>query len=377
MSGVRHYGRARRVRARHRDLARPVRRHRHVRARAGGRGAARRVRPARPRLPGPAAGAVVEADLQRDREHGRGAHRPAARRRRSPASTSTTDLGHLVHDLMDEGKAVAAAAGVELHEDPWEMNVHAVRRGETLAAEGALRPRAVDARGRPRAAAPTEVDFITGALVREAASTASRCRCTRPCTGSSRSARRDAREGRVVGCGAVGSLFAANLGTLDDVEVWAYDLWQAHVDAINAHGLRLSGAGEVVGQRAGDDRSAALPPATSASSRPRACTPTRRWPRPRMRSQQGAVCSVQNGAGNEELVAEHVQQVIRGTTFPAGPRDRAGPRRLGHEGRHAHRPVRAEPGADGRRSRRSPTPAPAAGCRRTRSRTRAAPSGAS
>ena len=37
---------------------------------------------------------------------------------------------------MDEGKAVAAAAGVELHEDPWEMNVHAVQRGETLAAEG-------------------------------------------------------------------------------------------------------------------------------------------------------------------------------------------------------------------------------------------------
>ena len=28
----------------------------------------------------------------------------------------------------------------------------------------------------------------------------------------------------VVGCGAVGSLFAANLATLDDVEVWAYDL---------------------------------------------------------------------------------------------------------------------------------------------------------
>ena len=32
----------------------------------------------------------------------------------------------------------------------------------------------------------------------------------------------------------------------------------------------------------------------------------------------GAVCSVQNGAGNEELVAEHVREVIRGTTFPAG-----------------------------------------------------------
>jgi len=30
------------------------------------------------------------------------------------------------------------------------------------------------------------------------------------------------------------------------------------------------------------------------------------------------VCSVQNGVGNEEIIAEHVHYVIRGTTFPAG-----------------------------------------------------------
>ena len=34
-----------------------------------------------------------------------------------------TDLGHLVRDLMDEGKRVAEAADVELYEDPWEMKV--------------------------------------------------------------------------------------------------------------------------------------------------------------------------------------------------------------------------------------------------------------
>jgi 2-dehydropantoate 2-reductase len=32
----------------------------------------------------------------------------------------------------------------------------------------------------------------------------------------------------------------------------------------------------------------------------------------------GSVCSVQNGIGNEEAIAEHVFRVIRGTTFPAG-----------------------------------------------------------
>ena len=52
----------------------------------------------------------------------------------------------------------------------------------------------------------------------------------------------------VIGCRAVGSLFAANLAQLEDVEVWAYDASSKHVDAINANGLRLSGAGEVVGR---------------------------------------------------------------------------------------------------------------------------------
>jgi 2-dehydropantoate 2-reductase len=64
-----------------------------------------------------------------------------------------------VHDLVDEGMAVAAAAGVELHEDPWEMNVLATRRGS---AHYPSMLEDVEAHRR------TEVDLITGALVREA-----------------------------------------------------------------------------------------------------------------------------------------------------------------------------------------------------------------
>ena len=85
----------------------------------------------------------------------------------------------------------------------------------------------------------------------------------------------------IVGCGAVGSLFAANLATLDDVEVWAFDLYQAHVDAIEREGLTLSGAGDVHARLRATSDPGRCRPATSGSSPPRRCTPRRRSRRPR------------------------------------------------------------------------------------------------
>ena len=70
-----------------------------------------------------------------------------------------SDLGHLVRDLVDEGKAVASAAGVELHDDPWEMNVLATQRGHR---HFPSMLEDVEARR------PTELELINGALVREA-----------------------------------------------------------------------------------------------------------------------------------------------------------------------------------------------------------------
>ena len=69
------------------------------------------------------------------------------------------DLGHLVYELVEEGKRVAVAAGVELHEDPWEMNVLATQRGSRHY------PSMLED---VQAHRPTEVDQISGALVREA-----------------------------------------------------------------------------------------------------------------------------------------------------------------------------------------------------------------
>ncbi|MHB8470695.1 MAG: ketopantoate reductase family protein [Gaiellaceae bacterium] len=122
----------------------------------------------------------------------------------------------------------------------------------------------------------------------------------------------------IVGCGAVGSLFAANLAQLEDVDVWAYDASQAHVDAINTYGLRLSGAGDVVGRLRATSDATELPPcdfgivATKAMHTEPAIRATA------LAFADGAVATVQNGLGNEETVAAHVARVIRGTTFPAG-----------------------------------------------------------
>jgi 2-dehydropantoate 2-reductase len=68
-------------------------------------------------------------------------------------------LGELVHALMDEGKAAAAAAGVELWEDPWEMNLLATQRGFKHS------PSMLED---VRAQRPTEVELINGSLVRAA-----------------------------------------------------------------------------------------------------------------------------------------------------------------------------------------------------------------
>jgi 2-dehydropantoate 2-reductase len=68
-------------------------------------------------------------------------------------------LGDVVFDLIAEGKRVAAAAGIELHDDPWEMNVLATQRGS------AHFPSMLED---VEAGRPTEIELINGALVREA-----------------------------------------------------------------------------------------------------------------------------------------------------------------------------------------------------------------
>jgi 2-dehydropantoate 2-reductase len=84
--------------------------------------------------------------------------------RRFAECEQLSDLGCLVHDLVEEGKRVAAAAGVELEDDPWEMNVRAVTSGSSAGGDYAHPPSILEDVFARR---PTEVDFIVGAVVSE------------------------------------------------------------------------------------------------------------------------------------------------------------------------------------------------------------------
>lgn len=122
----------------------------------------------------------------------------------------------------------------------------------------------------------------------------------------------------VVGCGAVGSLFAAHLAQLDEVDVLAYDLSRDHVEAMNRDGLRIVGREELVGRLEATTDASSLPScdygivATKSYVTEAAIAATAHC------FEDGWVASVQNGVGNEEVLAAHVPRVILGTTFPAG-----------------------------------------------------------
>ena len=123
----------------------------------------------------------------------------------------------------------------------------------------------------------------------------------------------------IVGCGAIGGIFAAHLARAGEAEVFAYDIWKEHTRAIAARGLRISGAADFTARFRATSDVREIPPcdfgivATKSTHTRKAIEETAH-----LFPETSAVCSVQNGVGNEEILAEHVRYVIRGTTFPAG-----------------------------------------------------------
>ena len=126
----------------------------------------------------------------------------------------------------------------------------------------------------------------------------------------------------VVGCGAIGSLFAAHLSRLaessGDVEVWGYDVSAEHVAAIRAHGLVLSGRDTFTTRFEVRTEPGEIPPCELGIVATKSEHTAAAMASVGAVFADGAVASVQNGLGNEEVIARFVPRVIRGTTLIAG-----------------------------------------------------------
>jgi 2-dehydropantoate 2-reductase len=123
----------------------------------------------------------------------------------------------------------------------------------------------------------------------------------------------------IIGCGSIGSLYAAHLAQV--IEVWAFVRRPEHARALKEHGLRVSGTHDFrVSLRVADDPSE-MPQfdlgivSCKATQTAEALGPVAHL------FQKGAILSSQNGLGSEEIIAELAKAfVIRGTTFMSGTR---------------------------------------------------------
>jgi len=124
----------------------------------------------------------------------------------------------------------------------------------------------------------------------------------------------------IVGCGAIGSLYAAHLARV--AEVWAFVRREDHARCVNEHGLRVSGKHNFSVSLNATTKSRDLPRdlhlgivATKATQVEDAMAQVG------PHFDRGAIISAQNGLGSEEIIAAHTRgRVIRGTTFMSGTR---------------------------------------------------------
>jgi len=121
----------------------------------------------------------------------------------------------------------------------------------------------------------------------------------------------------IVGCGAIGSLYAAHLAQV--AEVWAFVRRQDHAKTLNRDGLRVSGKHEFHASLKATTRAEELPDCELGIVATKATQVEDSIVLVGHRFDRGAVISAQNGLGSEEIVAAHTRgQVIRGTTFMSG-----------------------------------------------------------
>jgi len=121
----------------------------------------------------------------------------------------------------------------------------------------------------------------------------------------------------IVGCGAIGSLYAAHLARV--AEVWAFVRREDHAEALNREGLQVSGKHEFRASLKATTHPEELPDCELGIVATKATQVEDAMTKVGGHFDKGVVISAQNGLGGEEIVAEHTHgQVIRGTTFMSG-----------------------------------------------------------
>lgn len=122
----------------------------------------------------------------------------------------------------------------------------------------------------------------------------------------------------VLGCGAIGSLYAAHAARVPGVEVWAVDPWVAHVEAIEVRGLRVTGNADFVAPVHAVTDAAELPTCDYGIVATKALQTRAAVETARAALREASVVSVQNGIGNEDVIAEVLPLVMRGSVVTAG-----------------------------------------------------------
>ena len=100
----------------------------------------------------------------------------------------------------------------------------------------------------------------------------------------------------VVGCGSIGSLYAAHLARV--TEVWAFVRREEHASALNREGLRVSGKHEFRVSLKATNRPDDLPDCDLAIVATKATQVGESISRVGKRFDRGAVISAQNGLGS-------------------------------------------------------------------------------
>ena len=122
----------------------------------------------------------------------------------------------------------------------------------------------------------------------------------------------------IIGCGAIGGIYGTHLASLPGKSVWAYDPDADLVEAINARGIRLQGVRELYARLVATTDPSTIPPcqfgiiATKSFHTKAAISATMSI------FEQGVLCSLQNGIGNEEILASKIQQILSGSTLVGG-----------------------------------------------------------